>query len=133
LLPSLPFVPLPPSMHPTFSHSFFFFSVGSVTFTGSLVAFGKLDGRLSSTPLKLASRDQINMGLGAATLGTGAVIMGAPEAGAGLGALSTALTTSGALGWHMTASIGGYVVVMLSRDSKLPLVVLVLTQPFPLS
>ena len=77
--------------------------IGSVTCTGSLVAFGKLDGRLSSAPLKLAARDQINMGLGAATLGAGAVVMGAPELGVGMTALSSALTTSGILGWHMTA------------------------------
>ena len=50
--------------------------IGSVTTTGSLVAFGKLDGRLNSSPMQLAARDQINMGLGAATLGAGAVIMG---------------------------------------------------------
>jgi H+-translocating NAD(P) transhydrogenase len=81
--------------------------IGSVTFTGSLVAFGKLDGRLPSAPLKLAARDQINMGLGAATLGAGAVVLGAPEVGVGMTALTSALTTSGALGWHMTASIGG--------------------------
>lgn len=81
--------------------------IGSVTFTGSLVAFGKLDGRLSSAPLKLDYRDQLNMGLGAATLGAGAVFAGATEAGLGMTALSSALTTSGALGWHMTASIGG--------------------------
>mmetsp|Transcript_34306 Transcript_34306/g.71433 ORF Transcript_34306/g.71433 Transcript_34306/m.71433 type:complete len:156 (+) Transcript_34306:1-468(+) len=81
--------------------------IGSVTFTGSLVAFGKLDGRMSSAPLKLAGRDQINMGLGAATLGGGAVIMGAPEMGVGMAALGSSLGTSGALGWHMTASIGG--------------------------
>lgn len=81
--------------------------IGSVTTTGSLVAFGKLDGRLNSAPLKLPARDQINMGLGAATLGAGGVLMGAPEIGIGMGALGSALTTSGALGWHMTASIGG--------------------------
>lgn len=81
--------------------------IGSVTFSGSLVAFGKLDGRLDSAPMKLASRDQINMGLGAATLGAGAVVMGAPEVGTGLTCLSAATTTSGILGWHMTASIGG--------------------------
>lgn len=81
--------------------------IGSITFTGSLVAFGKLDGRLSSAPLKLAARDQINMGLGAATLGAGAVVMGAPTLGTGLLCLSGALGTSGILGWHMTASIGG--------------------------
>jgi len=81
--------------------------IGSVTFTGSLVAFGKLDGRLDSAPLKLAARDQINMGLGAATLGGGAVIMGAPEVGTGMAALAGSLGSSGILGWHMTASIGG--------------------------
>ncbi|KAL3766758.1 hypothetical protein ACHAWO_005156 [Cyclotella atomus] len=81
--------------------------IGSVTCTGSLVAFGKLDGRLASAPLAHPARDQINMGLGAATLGAGAIVMGGPEFGTGLAALGGALTTSGALGWHMTASIGG--------------------------
>lgn len=81
--------------------------IGSVTTTGSLVAFGKLDGRLDSAPMQLAARDQINMGLGAATLGAGAVVMGAPELGTGVACLGGALTTSGILGWHMTASIGG--------------------------
>lgn len=81
--------------------------IGSVTTTGSLVAFGKLDGRLDSAPMKHPARDQINMGLGAATLGAGAVVMGAPELGTGLAALGGALGTSGILGWHMTASIGG--------------------------
>jgi NAD(P) transhydrogenase len=95
--------------------------IGSVTFTGSLVAFGKLDGRMSSAPLKLAGRDQINMGLGAATLGTGAIVMGGPEAATGMAALTSALTTSSALGWHMTASIGGadmpVVITMLNSYS----------------
>lgn len=81
--------------------------IGSVTFTGSLVAFGKLDGRLDSAPLQLEHRDKINLGLGAATAGAGAVVMGGPEVGLGMGALSSAFTTSGILGWHMTASIGG--------------------------
>lgn len=39
--------------------------IGSVTCTGSLVAFGKLDGRLASAPMQHPARDQINMGLGA--------------------------------------------------------------------
>jgi len=81
--------------------------IGSVTCTGSLVAFGKLDGRLDSAPLKLDARNQINAGLGLATLGCGAVVMGGPTVGTGLAALGTALTTSGVAGWHMTASIGG--------------------------
>jgi len=81
--------------------------IGSVTTTGSLVAFGKLDNRLDSSPMKHPARDQINAGLGAATLGAGAVFMGGPELGTGLAALGGSLTTSGILGWHMTASIGG--------------------------
>jgi H+-translocating NAD(P) transhydrogenase len=81
--------------------------IGSVTFTGSLVAFGKLDGRLDSGALKLPRRDQINAGLGVVTLGAGGVVMGGPELGMGMASLSTALTSSGILGWHMTASIGG--------------------------
>lgn len=81
--------------------------IGSVTTTGSLVAFGKLDERIGSAPMKHAMRDQINMGLGAATAAAGAVVMGAPEAGLGLAALSGAFATSGVLGWHMTMSIGG--------------------------
>merc|ERR1740124_1449223 len=62
---------------------------------------------MDSTPMKLEYRDHINGGLGLATLGAGGVLMGAPELGVGMGALGSALTTSGALGWHMTASIGG--------------------------
>eukprot|EP00536_Pseudo-nitzschia_multiseries_P005118 jgi/Psemu1/318569/estExt_fgenesh1_pm.C_930008 len=81
--------------------------IGSVTTTGSLVAFGKLDGRIDSSPLKLAHRDKINAGLGAATVGAGAVFAGAANPAVGIAALTSALGTSGALGWHMTASIGG--------------------------
>jgi len=81
--------------------------IGSVTTTGSLVAYGKLDGRLDSAPLKLEQRDRINMGLGAATVGAGAVFAGTGSPAMGVAALTGALGTSGALGWHMTASIGG--------------------------
>lgn len=81
--------------------------IGSVTTTGSLVAFSKLDGRMDSSALKLEKRDQINMGLGAATVGAGVVFAGASNPVVGLAALTSALGTSGALGWHMTASIGG--------------------------
>ena len=58
--------------------------IGSVTTTGSLVAFGKLDGRLDSAAMKHPARDQINMGLGATTLGAGAIFMGGPEFGTGI-------------------------------------------------
>jgi len=95
--------------------------IGSITTTGSLIAFGKLDGRIGSTPLKLEMRDQINMGLGAATVGAGAVFATASNPIVGLTALTSALGTSGVLGWHMTASIGGadmpVVITMLNSYS----------------
>jgi NAD(P) transhydrogenase len=81
--------------------------IGSITTTGSLVAFGKLDGRMDSSPLQLDAKDQINVGLGVATLGAGAVVMGAPAFGTGIAMLGGATATSGVLGWHTAASIGG--------------------------
>eukprot|EP00816_Leptocylindrus_hargravesii_P007386 CAMPEP_0196806692 /NCGR_PEP_ID=MMETSP1362-20130617/6603_1 /TAXON_ID=163516 /ORGANISM="Leptocylindrus danicus, Strain CCMP1856" /LENGTH=1058 /DNA_ID=CAMNT_0042180289 /DNA_START=27 /DNA_END=3203 /DNA_ORIENTATION=- len=83
--------------------------IGSVTTTGSLVAYGKLDGKLDSAPLSLPGRDAINLALGGATLASGGYFLGAEGLSLATGtmALTGALGTSGALGWHMTASIGG--------------------------
>ena len=81
--------------------------IGSVTTTGSLVAYGKLDGKLDSAPLSLPGRDAINVGLGASTLLSGAVAFTTGDPTIGLTALMASLASSGVLGWHMTASIGG--------------------------
>merc|ERR1719271_1867567 len=43
--------------------------IGGITATGSVVAFGKLNGNLGSAPLQLSGRDQMNMAMGAASLG----------------------------------------------------------------
>jgi len=43
-------------------------AIGAVTFTGSVIAFLKLDGRLSGKPLLLPSRHAINIVLGAAVV-----------------------------------------------------------------
>jgi len=39
-------------------------AIGAVTFTGSVIAFAKLDGRMSGKPIILPSRHAINIGLG---------------------------------------------------------------------
>ena len=69
--------------------------------------------------MQLDAKDQINMGLGAATLGAGAVLMGAPTFGLGAAVLGGAFATSGVLGWHTAASIGGadmpVVITVLNR------------------
>merc|ERR1712142_1153922 len=43
--------------------------IGGVTFTGSLIAYGKLNGNLNSNPLMLPGRHAINAGLLAANVG----------------------------------------------------------------
>jgi len=41
-------------------------AIGAMTFTGSVIAFAKLDGRMSGAPILLPSRHMINLGLGIA-------------------------------------------------------------------
>jgi NAD(P) transhydrogenase subunit beta len=43
-------------------------AIGAITFTGSIIAFAKLDGRMSGKPIMLPSRHIINIALGAALL-----------------------------------------------------------------
>lgn len=81
--------------------------IGGVTFTGSLVAFAKLDGRMESTPLNLPSKNMINIGLAGTSLAGFGLFMTDVSMGTGLGALGMVSLLSGALGYHMTASIGG--------------------------
>ena len=79
--------------------------IGGITTTGSMVAFGKLDGRMDAKPLRLENRDAINIGLGVITLSTGLGFLSGASNGAEL--LGVSLLSSGALGYHMTRSIGG--------------------------
>ncbi len=43
-------------------------AIGALTFTGSIIAFMKLSGRMSGAPIMLPARHAINIGLGAATV-----------------------------------------------------------------
>lgn len=92
--------------------------IGAVTFTGSVVAYGKLAGMLSSAPLALPGRDQLNLSMvGVIALGMAAFLN--PSLGASLGvdgltpealqlsSLSVAAVVSSVLGLHLVSSIGG--------------------------
>lgn len=83
--------------------------IGGVTFTGSIVAFMKLAGRMSSRPTHLPGRHLINSGMLAANVATmGAFVTmapGAPAIAATCLAANTAL--SFAKGYTTTSAIGG--------------------------
>jgi len=77
--------------------------IGAVTLTGSVVAFLKLSTRISSTPLTLPGRHQMNLAalLVSAGLGVFFVISG------NVVPLLIMTVIALALGWHLVASIGG--------------------------
>lgn len=83
--------------------------IGGVTFTGSIVAFLKLAGRVSSKPIILPGRHLINSSMLAGNMATmGAFVTmapGSPAIAAGALAANTAL--SFAKGFTTTSAIGG--------------------------
>lgn len=85
--------------------------IGAVTFTGSVVAFGKLSGRMKSAPLMLPGRSWLNLGalVVSAALGAWYLAVSGDGAGADAGIVPLVLVTlvALALGWHLVASIGG--------------------------
>ena len=52
--------------------------VGAVTFTGSIIAFGKLSGKLSGKPVRFAGQHWLNLALGVVAVGLGAVFFMEP-------------------------------------------------------
>lgn len=81
--------------------------IGGVTFSGSLVAYGKLQGLLNSSPLLLPGRHFINGGLLAANAAAMAAFYMDPSLMQGLGILGTTAALSTAMGVTLTAAIGG--------------------------
>jgi H+-translocating NAD(P) transhydrogenase len=81
--------------------------MGSITATGSVIAYGKLAEKLSSNALALPFRDPLNMGLGALSAAglLGFCVTADPTMAAVC--LTGGALSSGLLGLHMTASIGG--------------------------
>ncbi|QPT40239.1 NAD(P) transhydrogenase subunit beta [Oligella ureolytica] len=78
--------------------------IGAVTFTGSVVAFGKLNGKLSSKPLSLPHKHKLNL---AAILVSLLLLVLFVKADGSTFALIIMTIIALAFGWHLVASIGG--------------------------
>ncbi len=80
--------------------------IGAVTFTGSVVAFGKLQGAIRSKPLLLPARHAINFAAAIVC-----VLLGAQFVGAGdhppVWPLLTTAAIAGLIGIHIVMAIGG--------------------------
>ncbi|XP_078134377.1 nicotinamide nucleotide transhydrogenase 2 [Sander vitreus] len=81
--------------------------IGGVTFSGSLVAYGKLQGILDSAPLHLPGRHMLNAGLMAASMGGMVPFMLSSSYGTGMGCLVGVSGLSTIMGVTLTAAIGG--------------------------
>ncbi|NEP15969.1 MAG: Re/Si-specific NAD(P)(+) transhydrogenase subunit beta [Leptolyngbya sp. SIO4C1] len=80
--------------------------IGAVTFTGSVVAFGKLRAIISSKPLTLPGRHLFNIALLVATVVLGVFFMQAEGTGGFVPLLAMSAIAS-VLGIHLVAAIGG--------------------------
>uniref|UniRef100_A0A671QXF4 proton-translocating NAD(P)(+) transhydrogenase n=1 Tax=Sinocyclocheilus anshuiensis TaxID=1608454 RepID=A0A671QXF4_9TELE len=81
--------------------------IGGVTFSGSLVAYGKLQGLLNSAPLMLPGRHALNATLMAASVGGMIPYMLDPSYTTGLTCLGSVSALSAVMGVTLTAAIGG--------------------------
>ncbi len=78
--------------------------IGAVTFTGSIIAFGKLRGSISSRPLLLPARHLLNIAMLFACVGLGVQFMGTAD---GLRSLLIMTAIACVLGVHLVMAIGG--------------------------
>src|SRR5210317_1006648 len=81
--------------------------IGAVTFSGSVIAFGKLSGRLSGSPLTLPGRHLFNLALLIAAIWFGREFVMQSAAGGGLTPLIIMTAIALLFGIHMVMAIGG--------------------------
>ena len=81
--------------------------IGAVTFSGSITAFGKLSGRISSKPLTLPGRHIFNLALLVAVMWFGKQFVAQSAVGNGLLPLVIMIVLALVFGVHMVMAIGG--------------------------
>ncbi|MFL2584144.1 MAG: Re/Si-specific NAD(P)(+) transhydrogenase subunit beta [Gammaproteobacteria bacterium] len=78
--------------------------IGAMTFSGSVIAFGKLKGIISGKPLLLPARHWINLGLGIASVFLGVEFVSTTD---GMSSLLIMTAIALLFGVHMVMAIGG--------------------------
>ncbi|EPL8092427.1 Re/Si-specific NAD(P)(+) transhydrogenase subunit beta [Morganella morganii] len=81
--------------------------IGAVTFTGSIVAYGKLCGKLSSKPLMLPNRHKLNLAALVVSFLLLWTFVKTDSTGLQVFTLILMTVIALAFGWHLVASIGG--------------------------
>ena len=81
--------------------------IGAVTFTGSVIAFGKLSGRIDGKPLLLPARHWINLAGLILVIIFGKYFLGAESIAGGMFPLIVMTLIALAFGVHMVMAIGG--------------------------
>ena len=77
--------------------------IGAVTFTGSVVAFGKLSGKIGGKVFKLPGGHGLNLAALICSLGLGLLYFN----GSGMWTLILLSILAGFIGWHLIMGIGG--------------------------
>ena len=81
--------------------------IGAVTFSGSLIAFGKLNGKIGGAPLMLPARHWLNLVALLVVIYFGGVFINAHDIGSGMTPLLVMTTLALLFGVHMVMAIGG--------------------------
>ena len=81
--------------------------IGAITFTGSVIAFGKLDGKISGKPMMIPGRHLLNLLVVIATVVIGVLFVRTEDASTALALLSVATVITGLIGAHLVMAIGG--------------------------
>ena len=81
--------------------------IGAVTFSGSLIAFGKLNGKIGGKPLLLPARHWLNLAALLVVIYFGREFLNAPSVEAGMPALIVMTVIALLFGIHMVMAIGG--------------------------
>ncbi len=81
--------------------------IGAVTFSGSVIAFGKLSGRIGGSPLTLPGRHWLNLALLLGSIWFGYAFVGESAAGGGMMPLIVMTIIALLFGIHMVMAIGG--------------------------